>query len=141
MSNLIVSMVRFSSALTLYSLEQVEKSVNLLDGGAEISKTIEGFEKTLNSITDVLTNQIDAKKKEALESLTKISEDTVSRAMEGMDIIDPRQAVKATTEVLQKTSDVGAKWVSEAASAVEKATASTSSGDGKAEPESKPVAN
>jgi hypothetical protein len=42
--------------------------------------------------------------------------------MDGMEVVDPREVLKASTDLLQKTSDVTANWVSRAASAVEKAT-------------------
>jgi hypothetical protein len=122
MTNLIVSMLRLSAAMTLYSVEQMEKSINVVEGGTDLGKTMEGFEKTLNSLTDVLMREMDEKKKETLESVSKASEDMVTRSMEGMELMDPRQVLKASSDLLQKTSDVTAKWVSKAAEAVEKAT-------------------
>ena len=122
MTNLIVSMLRFSAALTLYSVEQLEQSINVVEGGKEVGKTVDGFGKTLDSLSDVLMKDMDQKKKETLDSVSKASHDMVTRTMEGMDILDPRQVMKASSDLLQKTSDVTAKWVSKAAEAVEKAT-------------------
>lgn len=124
MTNLVVSMLRFSAALTLYGVEQLENSLNLVEDGADLSKTIRGFEKTLDSLSDVLMREMDEKKKETLESVSKASEDVVSRTLNGMDIMDPREMIKASSDLLQKTTDVTAKWVSKAAAAVEKATES-----------------
>jgi hypothetical protein len=135
MTNLIVSMLRFSAAMTLYGVEQLEHSVNVVEGGSELGKTIEGFEKTLDSLTDVLMKEMDAKKKETLESVSKASHDMVNRTLEGMDLMDPRQVLKASSDLLQKTSDVTAKWVSKAAEAVEKATEGS-----KAAPKAQPAA-
>jgi conjugal transfer/entry exclusion protein len=128
MTNLIVSMLRLSAAMTLYSVEQMEKSLDVVEGGTELGKTIEGFEKTLNSLTDVLIREMDEKKKETLESVSKASEDMVNRSLEGMELLDPRQVMKASSDLLQKTSDVTAKWVSKAAEAVEKATEAPKAG-------------
>ena len=122
MTNLIVSMLRFSAAMTLYGVEQLEHSVNVVEGGSELGKTIEGFEKTLDSLTNVLMKEMDHKKKETLHSATKAFEDVTHRTMEGLDMMDPRQVLKASSDLLQKTSEVTAKWVSKAAEAVEKAT-------------------
>ena len=124
MTNLVVSMLRFSAALTLYGVEQLENSLNLVEDGADLSKTIQGFEKTLDSLSDVLMREMDEKKKETLESVSKASEDVVSRTLNGMDIMDPREMIKASSDLLQKTTDATAKWVSKAAAAVEKATES-----------------
>ncbi len=99
--------------------------MNVVGGGAELSKTVEEFEATLNSLTTVLTEKMDDKKKDTLHSVSKMAEETVSRTLDSMDVVDPREVLKATTDLLQKTSDVTAGWVSRAASAVEKATGST----------------
>jgi hypothetical protein len=122
MSNLIASMARFSTAMTLFGVDQLEKTMNVVGGGAELAKTVEEFETTLNSLTSVLTEKMDDKKKDTLHSVTKMAEETVSRTIDSMEVVDPREVLKATTDLLQKTSDVTAGWVSRAASAVEKAT-------------------
>ena len=121
MTNLAVSMLRFSAALTLYSVEQLERSLNVVEGGADLSKTIQGFEQTLDSLSEVLMREMDEKKKETLQSVSKASRDMVGRTMEGMEIMDPREVIKASSDLLQKTSDVTAKWVTKAAEAMEKA--------------------
>jgi len=124
MTNLAVSMLRFSAALTLYSVEQLERSLNVVEGGADLSKTIQGFEQTLDSLSEVLMREMDEKKKETLQSVSKASRDMVGRTMEGMEIMDPREVIKASSDLLQKTSDVTAKWVTKAAEAMEKAAQS-----------------
>jgi len=127
MSNLITSMTRFSTAMTLFGVEQLEKTMNSVGGDEALSKTVTDFEKTLNALTEVLTGKLDKKKKDTLESVTKMTEETVGRTIDTMDVMDPRDVLKATTDMLQKTSDLTAEWVSKGASAVEKAA-------GKAEP-------
>src|SRR3990172_7658173 len=122
MTNLAVSMLRFSAALTLYSVEQLEHSLNVVEGGADLSKTLQGFELTLDSLSEVLMREMDEKKKETLQPVSKASRDMVGRTMEGMEIMDPREIIKASSDLLQKTSDVTARWVSKAAEAMEKAT-------------------
>lgn len=122
MTNLAVSLLRFSAALTLYSVEQLEKSLDVVEGSNDLTKTIEGVEKTLDSVSDVLMRELDDKKKDTLESMRKASKDVVDRTMEGMEIMDPREVIKASSDLLQKTSDVTAKWVSKAAESMEKAT-------------------
>jgi len=128
MSNLIASMARFSTAMTLFGVEQVERTMNIVSGGKDLATSVEELEKTLDSLTDVLMGKIDDKKKETLNSVSKMAEESINRTMEGMEVVDPREVLKASTDLLQKTSDVTANWVSRAASAVEKAT-----GAGKAE--------
>jgi len=124
MSNLIVSMARFSTAMTLFGVEQMENSFSVATGGKELSKTVEEFEKTLNALTDVLMKEMDEKKKETVESVSKISEDMVGPTLDGLKVMDPREMLRAGNDLLQKTADVTSKWVSKAASAMEKAAES-----------------
>jgi len=122
MQSLIVSMMRFSAALTLFGMEQLQSSLNVVEGEEDISKAMERFEKALDSLTDALVNKIDDKKRDTLKSVTKMSEDVVGRTMDSMNVMDPREVLRATNDLLKKTSDATAEWVSKAASAVEKAT-------------------
>jgi hypothetical protein len=118
--SLIASMASFSTAMTLFGVEQLEKTLSVVGGNGELSKTVEEFEKTLDSLTNVLTGKMDEKKKDTLKSVTKMAEDTVGRAIDTMEVMDPREVLKAGTDMLQKTSDVTAEWASRTASAVEK---------------------
>ena len=135
MTNLAVSLLRFSAALTLYSVEQLEKSLDVVEGSNDLTKTIGGVEKTLDSVSDVLMRELDDKKKDTLESMRRASKDVVDRTVDGMEIMDPREVIKASSDLLQKTSEVTAKWVSKAAESMEKAT----QGD-KSEKQSQPAA-
>lgn len=63
MSNLIASMARMSTALTLFGVEQLEKTMNVAGGGQNFSKTVEELETTLNSLTDVLIGKMDKRKR------------------------------------------------------------------------------
>ena len=122
MSNLIASMARFSTAITLFGVEQMEKTMNIVGGNRDLNSTVDELEKTINSLTDVLVGKMDEKKKETLQSVSKMAEESINRTMDGMEVVDPREVLKASTDFLQKTSDVTANWVSRAANAVEKAT-------------------
>lgn len=129
MQSLIVSMMRFSAAVTLFSMEQLQNSLNVVEGEEDLSKTMERFENALDSLTEALVNRIDDKKKDTLKSVTRMSEDVVGKTMDGMTVMDPREVLRATNDLIQKTTDATADWVSKAASAVEKATESSKSAE------------
>jgi predicted transcriptional regulator len=113
MQSFLVSIMRFSAAVTLYGMEQVQSTLNVVDGGEDLSKSMDKLEKTLNSLTDALIDRIDDRKRETLKSVTKASEDVVSRTVD-FNIMDPREVVRATNDLIQKTSDATAEWVSKA---------------------------
>ena len=120
MRNLTVSMLRFSVALTLYSLEQFERSLSVVEDGKEVSNTLGRFGTTLDSLSNVLIRELDEQKKSTLESVNKVSKDMVGRTMGGMEIMDPREVIKASNDLVQMTSDISAKWVAKAAETVVK---------------------
>ncbi len=115
MQNLIISMMKFSAAVTLFGMEQLQNTLNAVEGDEEFSKTTERFEEALDSLTEALKNRIDEKKKDTLKSITKMSEDVVNRTFDGMSAMDPRDMMKATNDLIQRTSDTTAEWVSKAA--------------------------
>ena len=129
MSNLIATMARFSTAMTLFGVEQLEKTMNVVGGGAELNTTVEELEQTLNALTEVLTGKMDEKKKETLSSVTKMTEETIGRTMDSMEVLDPRELVKTSSGLLQKTTEATSEWISKAAATVEKAAAAARSDD------------
>ncbi len=129
MQSLIVSMMRFSAALTLFGMEQLQNSLNVVEGEEELSKTMDRFENALDAMTDSLISRIDDKKKDTLKSVTRMSEDVVGKTIDGMTAMDPREVLKATNDLIQKTTDATADWVSKAASAVEKGTETSKSAE------------
>jgi hypothetical protein len=122
MQNLLVAMMRFSAAVTLYGMEQVQKTMDVVDGGEDMSKAMERLETTLNSLTDTLVGKIDTSKQDTLKSVTKMSEDVIGRTMDGVSMMDPREVMKATNDLIQKTSVATADLVGKAASVVETST-------------------
>ncbi len=127
MQDLIVAMMRFSAAVTLFGMEQLQSSFNVVEGEEDMSKAMDRFEEALNSMTDALVTKIDDKKKDTLKSVTRMSEDVVSRTMDSMNVMDPREVLKATNDLLKKTTDATADWVTKAADAVEDAADSIKS--------------
>ncbi len=127
MQDLIVAMMRFSAAVTLFGMEQLQSSFNVVEGEEDLSKAMDRFEEALNSMTDALVTKIDDKKKDTLKSVTRMSEDVVSRTVDSMNVMDPREVLRATNDLLKKTTDATADWVTKAADAVEDAADSIKS--------------
>jgi hypothetical protein len=107
-----VSVVRFSAALTLYSVAQMERSLDLFGGDVDVSKTMREAEKTLTSLSNVLIRQTSKDKKGALDSFSNASRTVADRTVENMQVMDPREMLKASNELLEKFSDAAASWVS-----------------------------
>ncbi len=120
MQDLIVSMIRFSAAVTLYGMEQIQNTLNVAEGEEDFSKMRDKFQDALDSLTETLKSRIDDKKQETLKTVTKMSEEVVQRTADGMTAMDPREIVRATNDLIQKTSSTTSDWVSKASSAFDK---------------------
>ncbi len=106
MQNLITSMVRFSTALTLFGIEQLERAANEAADSKVLSKTMDRLQEALNEMTDVLAGKLDENKRDALNSLSNAS----------------REAVQAGVDFLQKTTDATSEWLTKASDVLEKKT-------------------
>ena len=117
MQRVLISMMRLSAALTLYSLEQLQKSVFLTQEGKNPLKVLDTLETSLDSLTEKLVDQMDSGKKTALDSVTSMAQDLVSSSFDGVNVIDPRQILRATDDILRASSQTVADWMDRTASA------------------------
>jgi hypothetical protein len=111
MQGVLISIMRLSAALTLYSLEQFQNSVFLTQEGKNPLKVLNSLESALDSLTESLVDQIDSGKKTALESVTSMAQDLVSTSFDGVNVIDPRQILRATDDILRASSQTVADWM------------------------------
>jgi len=126
MQDLINSIVRFSAAMTLFSMQQMQNAVGAAtDSQAALTK----FREALDSVTDAIASQLDENKKPTLDSMANLGNDLVDRTWETMKVpaMDPRQVLDTTGEIMKKTSDSLASMVKKANSAASGESASASS--------------
>ena len=116
MEDLIVSVLRFSAAVSLFGAEQVQRAVGTVSGSEDAEKSIDKLRTALDSFSKQVAGELDKSKQETLDSLTKMSEDTVRRAFKGMNLkmMDPTEAMKTTMDVMRKTTDSVSDWVANA---------------------------
>ena len=123
------SMIRFTNAVTLFSMQQMQNAIGAVtDSQAVINR----FCSALDAISNTLSTQIDASKKSTLDSMSKTGSEMVDRTMDAMNVqaLNPREIMDTTTDVMRKTSD-------SMADIVRRATGAGHHGDSSAgEPES-----
>jgi chemotaxis regulatin CheY-phosphate phosphatase CheZ len=110
MQKLIVSMVRFTTAVTLYGLEQIQTVSYLTQGGQDLFKVLDKFEIALDSLTEALVDNIDESKRDTLKSVANIAEEAVNRSFDSVDMIDPRRVLRMADKLWQKSSDAMTDW-------------------------------
>src|SRR5713101_7591592 len=98
------SMIRFTNAVTLFSMQQMQNAIGAVtDSQAVINR----FCTALDAISNTLSTQIDASKKSKLDSMTKTGSEMVDRTMDAMNVqaLNPREIMDTTADVMRKTSD------------------------------------
>lgn len=115
MEKLIVSMMRFSTAVTLFGMEQLEVAMNTMGGTEDFTKTMDRFRQSLDAFTNAVSKEIDQKKRDTLKSVTSMSEEAVHRTFEGLNVVDPREVLRTTSDLMKKTSDSVADLVTKSA--------------------------
>lgn len=111
MQGLILSMVRFSAAVTLYSLEQLQSTLYVTRGGQDFFKALDKMEIAFNSLAEDLVRKLDSGKKDTLQKVTSMAEGVVSRSLQGMNMMDPREALRMTDQWIQKSSGSFSSWI------------------------------
>jgi hypothetical protein len=104
MQDLINSIVRFSAAMTLFSMQQMQNAVG---AAADTQLALGRFRDALDAITAAVTSQLDENKKPTLDSMSHLGNDIVGRTWDTMNIgaMDPRQVLQTTGDLMKKTSD------------------------------------
>ena len=73
-------------------------------------KVLDAIEMTLDSLTNVLLDNIDDSKEGTLRSITHITEDAIGKSLDGMKAMDPRGILRATGFLAKKSSDIMTGW-------------------------------
>jgi hypothetical protein len=98
------SMIRFTNAVTLFSMQQMQ---NALGAVTDSQAVINRFCGALDAISNTLSTQIDSSKKSTLDSMTRTGSEMVDRTMDAMNVpaLNPREMLDTTADVMRKTTD------------------------------------
>jgi hypothetical protein len=123
---LTASMIRFTNAVTLFSMQQMQ---NALGAVTDSQAVINRFCGALDAISNTLSTQIDTTKKSTLDSMTRTGSEMVDRTMDAMNVqaLNPREVMDTTADLMRKTTESMADMV--------RRTASAAQAGGSAEPE------
>ena len=97
MRELISSLIRFSGAVTVFGVEQVQNAVGApADTRAAIARLIE----TLDSMSESLISKIDEPKRAVHESMSKALNEVVDRTFHAVNLNGPHELMQKTSESL-----------------------------------------
>jgi len=113
MDQLLVSMMRFSTAVTLFGIQQMESAMNTVTGSENFKDSLDKFRTALDDFSEAVGKEIDKSKRETLDSITRACEDTLKRAMDGMNenMTDPREALNTAADLMKKATDSLSDWM------------------------------
>jgi hypothetical protein len=94
MRELFSSMMRFSGAVTMFSMEQVQ---NAIYAPADTQAALTKMRESLDAMSQSLASKMDDSKRAALDSMSKVQTDIVDRTLEMV-------SMDSAGEFMQKTS-------------------------------------
>ena len=97
MRDLISSMVRFSSAMTMFGVEQAQ---NAMMAPSDTQAALSKLRETLDAMADTLAAKMDESKRAALDSMSRAQSDIVERTLEMVDLDMPGEFIKRTSASL-----------------------------------------
>ena len=108
---LFFSTMRFSGAATLYGVQQLEAAVNVFEDEDGISRQMDQFGATVESLTNCLTDDISPGKKEALESISTVTGRVVRQTLEVARFLDPREVLRVANNLAHRSSETMSSWM------------------------------
>ena len=105
MQNLIVSMVRFSAAVTLYGYEQLQSTLSMSQKGADLFRNVDQLEDVLNSMSDSLVEKLDPAAQDTLRSFTGVAREAMAGSVSSLGLMDPRAVLRTVGDLVQKSAD------------------------------------
>src|SRR5260370_6299132 len=104
MQEMINSMMRFSAAMTMFGMQQIQNAAEL---AVDSQSALKKFRENLDAVTDALIAQLDESSKPALKSMTNLGSDLVDRTMTAVNVsaLDPRELVHTTEDLMRTTTD------------------------------------
>jgi len=95
MRELITSMMRFSGAVTMFGVEQVQ---NAMAAPADTQAAISRLRETLDSMAESLTSKLDEPKKAALDSMSRAQAEVFDRTVGAVNLETAGEFVRKTSE-------------------------------------------
>jgi len=103
---LISSMMRFSGAVTMFGIEQVQNAVG---APTDTQAAIARLRATLDSMSESLAAKMDDSKRAALESMSKAQAEVIERALNAVDLETAQKLMQKTSESLAEAMSRSAK--------------------------------
>jgi hypothetical protein len=94
MRELISSLMRFSGAVTMFGIEQIQNAVG---APVDTRTAIATLTSTLNAMSDSLISKLDEPKRAAHESMSKSQSEMVSRTLYTVNLNAPDELMKKTS--------------------------------------------
>jgi len=111
MQSLMVSVVRLSTAATLFGLEQIETAVEVTLGRRGFSTAVDDLANTIDSMSESLVDKTAEEKRRTLDSITRATKRVVDSSADAMAVIDPKRVIEATNDVLRKSTDAVSNFI------------------------------
>ena len=102
MQELIDSAARFTAAVTIFGMQELQ---NALDSLMESKPNRNKLRDSLDNITGAIAGELNADHKPTLASVTQFSDEWVDRTFKAASAFDGRSVLRTANEAMRKTAD------------------------------------
>jgi hypothetical protein len=100
MQELVDSIVRFSTAMSLFGVQQLQ---NVVEVATDSNATVKKVQQSFDAVTSVVLNQLDPGKRPTIDSITNLVDKTYSTL--NVPALDPAKMAQKATDAVRKTAD------------------------------------
>jgi hypothetical protein len=100
MQELVDSLVRFSTAMSLFGVQQIQ---NVVEVATDSNAAMKKVQQSLDAVTSVVLNQLDPGKRPTVDSITNLVDKTYSTL--NVPALDPRKMAQTATDAVRKAAD------------------------------------
>ena len=97
MRELVSSLIRFSGAVTMFGIEQIQ---NAASAPADTQTALVKLRETLDAMSESLAAKMDGSKQAALDSMSRAQAEVANRAFDAVDLDTAGELMKKTSQSL-----------------------------------------
>ncbi len=100
MQELVDSVVRFSTAMSLFGVQQIQ---NVVEIAVDSNAAMKRVQQSLDAVTTVVLDQLDPGKRPTIDSISNLVDKTYTTL--NIPALDPKKVVQTATDAVRKTAD------------------------------------
>lgn len=118
MDQLLLSMMKLSTATMMFGLERVGEGARSLRSDADRKETASRMRESVDRVTAAMRGEISDAKRDAVDSMSRVTEELADDLLD-RERADPAELVRSAGDLFKKSAEAFADWLDDGESAGE----------------------